>query len=119
MGIWEALFGKKKIQEVSNEADAGFNSEFEVNQKNLKKIEAEEAAAETAAAKAAEENAPAAEETAEPADVKKQKLQLKKLMLQLKRQKLQLKRHRLRQLLRKRKPLHTMMWFLRRQKKQQ
>ena len=68
MGIWEALFGKKKIQEVSNEADAGFNSEFEVNQKNLKKIEAEEAAAETAAAKAAEENAPAAEETAEPAD---------------------------------------------------
>ena len=45
MGIWEALFGKKKIQEVSNEADAGFNSEFEVNQKNLKKIEAEEAAA--------------------------------------------------------------------------
>ena len=68
MGIWEALFGRKKIQEVSNEADAGFNSEFEVNQKNLKKIEAEEAAAETAAAKAAEENAPAAEETAEPAD---------------------------------------------------
>ena len=67
MGIWEALFGKKKIQEVSNEADAGFNSEFEVNQKNLKKIEAEETAAETAAAKAAEENAPAAEETAEPA----------------------------------------------------
>ena len=50
MGIWEALFGRKKIQEVSNEADAGFNSEFEVNQKNLKKIEAEEAAAETAAA---------------------------------------------------------------------
>ena len=68
MGIWEALFGRKKIQEVSNEADAGFNSEFEVNQKNLKKIQEEEAAAETVAAKAAEENAPADEETAEPAD---------------------------------------------------
>lgn len=68
MGIWEALFGRKKIQEVSNEADAGFNSEFEVNQKNLKKIREEEAAAEIVSAKAAEENAPAAEETAEPAD---------------------------------------------------
>ena len=55
----------------------------------------------------------------QPLQLKRQKLQLKKLMRQLKRQKLQLKRHRLRQLLRKRKPLHPMMWFLRRQKKQQ
>ena len=67
MGIWEALFGKKKIQEVSNEADAGFTKDFEVNKKNLKKIEEAEAAADTDSAKAAGENAPAAEDAAEPA----------------------------------------------------
>ena len=67
MGIWEALFGRKKIQEVSNEADAGFTKDFEVNKKNLKKIEEAEAAADTDSAKAAEENAPAAEDAAEPA----------------------------------------------------
>ena len=67
MGIWEALFGRKKIQEVSNEADAGFTKDFEVNKKNLKKIEEAEAAADTDSAKAAGENAPAAEDAAEPA----------------------------------------------------
>ena len=67
MGIWEALFGRKKIQEVSNEADAGFTKDFEVNKKNLKKIEEAEAAADTDSAKAADENAPAAEDAAEPA----------------------------------------------------
>ncbi len=67
MGIWEALFGKKKIQEVSNEADAGFTKDFEVNKKNLKKIEEAEAAADTDSTEAAEENAPAAEDAAEPA----------------------------------------------------
>ena len=67
MGIWEALFGRKKIQEVSNEADAGFTKDFEVNKKNLKKIEEAEAAADTDSAKAAEENVPAAEDAAEPA----------------------------------------------------
>ena len=68
MGIWEALFGRKKIQEVSNEADAGFTKDFEVNKKNLKKIEEAEAAADTDSTEAAEENAPAAEDAAEPAD---------------------------------------------------
>ena len=68
MGIWEALFGKKKIQEVSNEADAGFTKDFEVNKKNLKKIEEAKAAADTDSTEAAEENAPAAEDAAEPAD---------------------------------------------------
>ena len=67
MGIWEALFGRKKIQEVSNEADAGFTKDFEVNKKNLKKIEEAKAAADTDSAKAAGENAPAAEDAAEPA----------------------------------------------------
>ena len=67
MGIWEALFGRKKIQEVSNEADAGFTKDFEVNKKNLKKIEEAEAAADTDSAKAAEENVPAAEDAAAPA----------------------------------------------------
>ena len=67
MGIWEALFGKKKIQEVSNEADAGFTKDFEVNKKNLKKIEEAEAAADTDSMEAAEENATAAEDAAEPA----------------------------------------------------
>ena len=67
MGIWEALFGKKKIQEVSNEADAGFTKDFEVNKKNLKKIEEAKAAADTDSTEAAEENAPAAEDAAEPA----------------------------------------------------
>ena len=67
MGIWEALFGKKKIQEVSNEADAGFTKDFEVNKKNLKKIEEAEAAADTDSTEAAEENATAAEDAAEPA----------------------------------------------------
>ncbi len=67
MGIWEALFGRKKIQEVSNEADAGFTKDFEVNKKNLKKIEEAEAAADTDSTEAAEENAPAAEDAAEPA----------------------------------------------------
>ena len=67
MGIWEALFGRKKIQEVSNEADAGFTKDFEVNKKNLKKIEEAKAAADTDSTEAAEENAPAAEDAAEPA----------------------------------------------------
>ena len=68
MGIWEALFGKKKIQEVSNEADAGFNSEFEVNQKNLKKIQEEEAEAADEEAEAADEEPEAAAEAAEEAE---------------------------------------------------
>ena len=67
MGIWEALFGRKKIQEVSNEADAGFTKDFEVNKKNLKKIEEAKAAADTDSTEAAEENATAAEDAAEPA----------------------------------------------------